>query len=82
MVPAIWLQCILKVKGNSQAEWYKPVIAVFGILRQDDLEFQTSLSYTEDQLKTREGEKGRERERRKAKLSTSTFPRLPLPNTP
>lgn len=57
MVPAIWLQCILKVKGNSQAEWHKPVIAVFGILRQDDLEFQTSLSYTEDQLKTREGEK-------------------------
>lgn len=78
MVPAIWLQCILKVKGNSQAEWHKPVIAVFGILRQDDLEFQTSLSYTEDQLKTREGEKGREERLN----STSTFPRLPLPNTP
>lgn len=45
MVPAIWLQCILKVKGNSQAEWHKPVITVFGILRQDDLEFQ--MSYTE-----------------------------------
>lgn len=78
MVPAIWLQCILKVKGNSQAEWHKPVITVFGILRQDDLEFQTSLSYTEDQLKTREGGKGREERLN----STSTFPRLPLPNTP
>lgn len=78
MVPAIWLQCILKVKGNSQAEWYKPVIAVFGILRQDDLEFQTSLSYTEDQLKTREGEKGRE-ERLNSQPPPSQGCHFPIP---
>ena len=40
MVLTIWLQHILKVKGKSQAEWHKSVIAVFGILRQDDLEFE------------------------------------------
>ena len=45
MVLTIWLQHILKVEGKSQAEWHKSVIAVFGILRQDDLEFEAHPSY-------------------------------------
>lgn len=53
MVPTLWLQHILKVKGKSLARWHKPAIPVFGTLKQDDLEFQASWSYIilEDHLK-------------------------------
>lgn len=43
MVPTIWLQHILKVKGKSQARWHKPVISAFGSLRH--LQFQADLDY-------------------------------------
>lgn len=71
MVLTIWLQHILKVKGKSQAEWHKSVIAVFGILRQDDLEFQESLSYA-----GRPAQNQREKERKE--LNPEPPPSFPL----
>lgn len=70
MVPTIWLQHILKLKGKSQAEWRKPVIAVFGILRREDLEFQATLSYT-----------GR-RAQNQLRETDLRLPKVPLPDTP
>lgn len=45
MVPTIWLQHILKVKGKIQARWHKPAITAFGNLTQNHLQFQADLGY-------------------------------------
>lgn len=45
IVPTIWLQHILKVKGKSQARWHKSVISAFGSLRQNHLQFQADMDY-------------------------------------
>lgn len=46
MVPTIWLQYILKVKGKSQARWHKPTYNLsIWEPRQNHLQFQTDLDY-------------------------------------